>query len=215
MFAAPPPEEAADGRAWFQQRFDVSRETMALLDRYAALLSDWQGKFNLVGPSTLPQVWVRHFADSAQLVALAEGRRWLDIGSGAGFPGMVIALLTASEVHLVDSVRKKSTFLETVRAELGLESRVKIHNIRVESLREGRFDVVTARACAPLATLFDWSLPSTAQSATWLLLKGATVEDEIAEARKRFDFDFELIPSVTDSRGRIVRARNVRGRRGK
>lgn len=213
-----PPERAEHGREWFRARFDVSRETMARLDRYAALLAEWQAKYNLVGPATLPFVWTRHFADSAQLAELAPGAmahrpRWLDVGSGAGFPGLVVALLTGDSVTLVDSVRKKTDFLETVCDEIGLAANVDIRNARVESLGSAKFDIITARACAPLVKLFDWAAASAAQSATWLLLKGASAEDEVAEARRRFEFDHELIPSLTDLRGRIVRASYVRGKR--
>src|SRR3712207_5976940 len=99
------------GRDIFAREFDVSRETLAKLDRYAALLADWQSRMNLVGPSTLPHVWERHFRDSAQLIELAPrlGHRpiWLDIGAGAGFPGIVLALLGAGDIHLVESIAKK------------------------------------------------------------------------------------------------------------
>ncbi|WP_184070337.1 16S rRNA (guanine(527)-N(7))-methyltransferase RsmG [Sphingosinicella soli] len=199
--------------------FNVSRETLAKLDLYAALLEEWQAKFNLVGPATLPHIWSRHFADSAQLLRLAarEGAAhrptWLDIGSGAGFPGMVIALMTGDSVTLVDSIRKKTVFLEAVRDALGLGQNVNVLNQRVESLGSVKFDYITARACAPLAKLFDWGEPYAAKSCTWLLLKGSAVEDEMGDARRRFVFEHELIPSLTDPRGRIVRAGNVRRRR--
>ena len=100
-------------RAAFATAFDVPRETLALFDSYAALLSDWQGRMNLVGPSTLPAIWERHFTDSAQIMALATtGRSWLDIGAGAGFPGLVIALLDPDATEtLVESVTKKCRFL--------------------------------------------------------------------------------------------------------
>jgi 16S rRNA (guanine527-N7)-methyltransferase len=214
-----PPENPDEQRAWFAATFNVSRETLERLDTYAAMLTEWQAKFNLVGPATLPHVWVRHFADSAQLLQRIEREgaahrpTWLDIGSGAGFAGMVIALMTGDSVTLVDSIRKKTVFLETVRDALGLERNVKVLNQRVESLGSVKFDYITARACAPLAKLFDWGEPYAAKSCTWLLLKGAAVEDELAEARRRFVFEHELIPSLTDSRGRIVRAHSVRRRR--
>ncbi len=213
-----PPERPEDGRDWFAATFDVSRETLAKLDTYVALLVEWQAKFNLVGPATLPHIWVRHFADSAQLLGLVEREgaahrpTWLDIGSGAGFPGMVIGLLTGDSVTLVDSIRKKTVFLETVREALGLERNVKVLNQRVESLGSIKFDHITARACAPLMKLFDWGEPYAAKSCSWLLLKGGAVEDELAEARRRFVFEHELIPSLSDPRGRVVRARRVRRR---
>lgn len=135
------------------------------------------------------------------------------MGSGAGFPGVVIALLAGDMVTVVDSVGKKAGFLLLVRESLSLQHCVHVENVRTESLSAGDFNVLTARACAPLIKLFDWGLKSQAQSATWLLLKGVTAEAEIAEARRRFDFDCDLIQSCTDSRGRIVRATNVRGKK--
>ncbi len=211
-----PPERAEDGRDWFAARFNVPRETLLKLDRYAALLSEWQARYNLVGPSTLPFVWTRHFADSAQLVRCLDDvgpQKWLDIGSGAGFPGIVLGLMRPDSVTLVDSVAKKTRFLKMIVEELGLGSQIHVENCRVESLGSKKFDLITARACAPVAKLFDWGHRSAAQSTTWLLLKGAAAEDEIADAQRLYVFDYELIPSLTDPRGRIVKASNVRGRR--
>ena len=202
------------GAEEFADEFAVSRETLHQLERYADLLADWQTRMNLVGPSTLPNVWERHFRDSAQLAILApptgHRRIWLDIGAGAGFPGLVLAALGTGEVHLVESITKKCRFLETVAAELGLGARAIIHNGRVEVLPRFRADVITARACANLAQLFDWGLRFAASSTTWLLPKGASVEDELAAARQRYSFNAELVPSRTDERARIVVATGVK-----
>ena len=202
------------GRTDFEAEFSVSRETLRQLDRYAELLVEWQDRMNLVGPSTLPHIWERHFRDSAQLVPLAPklGHRpiWLDIGAGAGFPGLVLAAMDAGIIHLVESIAKKCRFLETVVAELGLGDTTVIHNERVEKLLRFRADVITARACANLAQLFDWGLPFAASSTTWLLPKGALVDEELATARQRFIFQAELVPSWTDDRGRIVVATGVK-----
>lgn len=209
MSDAPP-----DGRAAFAREFNVSRETLAKLDRYALLLAEWQTRMNLVGPSTLPHIWHRHFRDSAQLAALTPplGHRpvWLDIGAGGGFPGLVLALLGAGDIHLVESIAKKCRFLETVIDELDLKGRAIVHNARVESLSRFRADVITARACAPLTQLFDWGLPFAASSTRWLLQKGVTAADEVAAARQRFRFEAELVPSRTDDQARIVVAANVK-----
>ena len=202
------------GRDEFAAEFAVSRETLAKLDRYAALLAEWQARMNLVGPSTLPHIWDRHFRDSAQLASLAPtlGHRpvWLDIGAGGGFPGLVLAILGAGDIHLVESIAKKCRFLQAVADELELGDRATIHNMRVESLARFRADVITARACANLAQLFDWGLPFAASSTMWLLPKGASVDEEVAAARRRFSFDAELVPSRTDPQARIVVARGVR-----
>lgn len=203
------------GRAEFAAEFAVSRETLAKLDRYGELLVDWQTRMNLVGPSTLPDLWQRHFRDSAQLMSLAPtlGHKpvWLDIGAGGGFPGLVLATLGAGEIHLVESIAKKCRFLQAVADELGLADAI-VHNARVESLPRFRADIITARACANLAQLFDWGLRFAASSTLWLLPKGAAVDDELAAARQAWRFDAELVPSRTDERGRIVVARGVKRR---
>jgi 16S rRNA (guanine527-N7)-methyltransferase len=204
------------GREAFAMDFTVSRETLARFDRFAALLAEWQTRMNLVGPSTLPHVWDRHFRDSAQLAALAPklGHKpvWLDIGAGGGFPGIVLAILGAGEIHLVESIAKKARFLQTVIDELGLAGTATVHNERVEAMAAFRADVITARACAALERLFDWGQRFAAQSTTWLLPKGEAVEEELAAARRRFHFRHDLIESVTDPRGRIVVASGVKRR---
>lgn len=201
------------GQVEFEAEFNVSRQTSTKLSRYAQLLAEWQQIMNLVGPSTLPDIWERHFRDSAQLAELTPtlGHKpvWLDIGAGGGFPGLVLATLGAGEIHLVESIAKKCRFLRAVAEELQLEDAV-IHNDRVEAIPRFRADVITARACANLAQLFDWGLRFAASSTVWLLPKGAAAEDELAVARQRYVFEAELVPSRTNERGRIVVARGVK-----
>ena len=188
---------------------------VAALDRYAALLAEWQTRMNLVAASTLPDVWERHFADSAQLAALADARpgtTWLDIGSGAGFPALVLALLAPGTFHLVEATGKKCAFLTAAAAELGVADRVVVHHCRIEALPPFAVDLVTARACASLTQLFAWGMPF-ARHGRWLLLKGRTVATEVAAAETDFAFDYRLVPSRTDRDARIVDAQNVRRRR--
>ncbi len=201
-------------RAAFAAAYDVPRETMAAFDAYAALLADWQTRMNLVGPSTLPAIWHRHFADSAQLLVLAgPARTWLDIGAGAGFPGLVTALLDPlAHVTLVESVTKKCRFLGEVISTLGLGDRVTIENRRIEALPHRKFDVITARALASLDQLFDWALPHGGSGTQWLLPKGARVDAELAIAIDRFAFDYTLVPSRTDNAARIMVASGVKRR---
>lgn len=198
----------------FAAQFDVSRETLAALDSYAALLAEWQARMNLVGPSTLPHLWDRHFADSAQLLSLAgSGKAWLDIGTGAGFPGLIIATLDpAARVTLVESIAKKCRFLAEVTAALGLGDRVAIENRRVEALPRQRFDIITARALAALDQLFDWGLAFAGSGTQWLLPKGARFAEELTQAEERFAFGHRLVPSLTDVQARIVIATGVRRR---
>ena len=199
------------GREQFLRDFNVPRGTELLFDRYAELLVDWQGRMNLVGRSTLEQLWQRHFADSAQLVELAPKRaaRWLDMGAGAGFPGIVVAILTDHAVTLVEATGKKCRFLEAVIDHLGLPN-VTVGNHRIEAFRGGSFDVISARAFAPLPKLLELGLPHARTDTLWLLPKGQHIERELDEARNLFDFSAELVPSRTDPRGQIVLATNVR-----
>ena len=202
------------GRDGFATQFDVPRETLSQLDRYAELLADWQARMNLVGPSTLPDVWGRHFADSAQLLTLAgAGRSWLDIGAGAGFPGLVIAVLDpTAHITLVESITKKCRFLSEVAESLGLSARITIANQRIETLPRQKFDVITARALANLAQLFDWGLPYAGSGTRWILPKGARVGEELEFALRRFAFGHDLLPSLTDPDARIVLASGVKPR---
>lgn len=192
----------------FARQFDVSRETLERFDTYAAMLSEWQGRMNLVGPATLEHIWERHFADSAQLAPLGSAP-WLDLGAGAGLPGLVIALLGGGPVDLVEATGKKTDFLRAVVEATGLSDQVRIHRERIEAMPPMQPATIVARACASLTQLFDWGVRFAGPNTRWVLPKGARAADEIAEARLRFRFDHELVPSVTDAQARIVVARNV------
>jgi 16S rRNA (guanine527-N7)-methyltransferase len=204
----------SDARAAFAAEFNVSRETLAQLDRYAELLAEWQQRMNLVGPSTLPHIWDRHFRDSAQLLPIAgTGRSWLDIGAGGGFPGLVLAMLDPkSNIMLVESITKKCNFLRTIAQETGINAQISVQNLRIETLETRKFDIITARAAAALDVLFDWGLRFAGSGTRWILPKGARVQEELATAAKRFHFDHQLIPSLTDSDARIVVATGVKRR---
>ncbi|WP_372918821.1 16S rRNA (guanine(527)-N(7))-methyltransferase RsmG [Sandarakinorhabdus sp.] len=203
-----------DARTAFAAEFDVSRETLARLDRYAELLAEWQQRMNLVGSSTLPLMWDRHFRDSAQLLPIAgTGKRWLDIGAGAGFPGLVLAILDpTAKLVLVESITKKCRFLAEVANETATAASVGVANMRVEALAGSKFDIITARATASVEILFDWSLRFANASTRWILPKGARVQEELASAAQWFQFEHELIPSRTDPDARIVVAKGVKRR---
>lgn len=200
-----------DGPDAFAAAFDVSRETIARFKCYEAVLRQWQKAVNLVAPATLDDIWHRHFADSAQLCALAPtARSWLDLGSGAGFPGMVIAIMLANRadisVSLVESNARKCAFLrETARK---TDTVVEIRCARIESLANADMveapDIVTARALAPLPKLLDLAMPCFGLRTTGLFLKGRGVDEELEAAQQEFLFDAELHPSRTGSESRIV-----------
>lgn len=221
-----PRPPAVTGPEDFAARFAVSRETLDDLARYAALLRRWQKAHNLVAAGTLDTVWSRHFADSAQLVGLApEARRWLDLGAGAGFPGMVVAILLKGRegacVDLVEATGRKCAFLEAVRRETGAPAR--IHQLRLAPAAgtrahaalaglDGPFDIVTARALAPLAALLGLSLPFFTAHTQGLFLKGQDVEVELTEAARYWNIDGELHPSLTDPAGRILMVHSLERR---
>jgi 16S rRNA (guanine527-N7)-methyltransferase len=203
----------------FAEAFKVPRETIHKLTRYADLLAHWQKSTNLVAASTLPSLWSRHFADSCQLLTLAQNARlWLDLGSGAGFPGLVVAILEAGRpvfrMHLVESNRKKCAFLaEVARA---TEAPVEIHAMRIEDLAESadRFgpDVVSARALAPLPRLFELASPFFGPGTRGLFLKGEEAEAEIEGARDSWEFAARLHPSLTSAKSHIVEVSELRPR---
>jgi 16S rRNA (guanine527-N7)-methyltransferase len=176
----------------------------ARLQAYLDLLARWQKRINLVGASTLHDPWRRHVLDSAQIAPhLPPGRPTLvDLGSGAGFPGLVLAILTDADVVLVEADARKCAFLS--EAGRVAEARVKILNQRMEALAAGSADVVTARACAPLIRLLAVAHPVLRAGGTALFLKGRTAGAELTQARKRWKMSATLIPSVSDASGAIV-----------
>lgn len=194
-------------RAAFAKQIPVSRETLDQLTHYGQMLADWQTRMNLVGPATLPDLWRRHFLDSAQLTLIEPDfadRRWLDIGAGAGFPGLVLAILGAGHVDLVDSTQKKARFLQAVVDELGLAPRVKVHAARAEALEPWPVDIITARAVAPLERLMEWTHRFWTPSVRGLFLKGETAAEELTQARKFWTMTATLHVSLSDPRGRII-----------
>jgi 16S rRNA (guanine527-N7)-methyltransferase len=186
------------------------------LERYRSYLVDWNQRMNLVGPATLNVFWSRHAWDSAQILPLApEAKTWADLGTGAGLPGIVLAILGKGRpgfhVHLVDSLAKRCRFLTEVVTALDLPATV--HNSRAEDLALP-VDIVCARACAPLTRLLGYAQPYLKRGATALFLKGQDVASELEEATKSWNFEADVLPSLSDPRGRIVRVRRLgRGRK--
>ena len=190
---------------------NVSRETLQRLETYAALLAKWQAKINLVGPATLPDLWRRHFLDSAQLLPLlpAAGGTLVDLGSGAGFPGLVLAIMTGWRVHLVDSDQRKCAFLRQVALDCGALDRVTIHAKRIEQVTGMAADVVTARACAPLGELLELAEPFIGEKGTGLFLKGAQAEEELTQAQRHWTMRLDRRESISDPAGVILIVRNL------
>ncbi|MBX3485298.1 16S rRNA (guanine(527)-N(7))-methyltransferase RsmG [Phenylobacterium sp.] len=189
----------------------ATEQQVADLRRFLELLTAGNAVMNLVGPATIPDFWNRHAWDSAQLLRLApEARTWADLGAGAGFPGLVLAILAKGQagahVHLVESMAKRCRFLDSVVAGLGLPATV--HHTRAENLTLS-VDIVTARACAPLHRLLGYARPYLSAGAVGLFLKGQDAVEDMREAARYWEYEADVIPSLSDGRGRIVRVRRL------
>ncbi|HYG26711.1 MAG TPA: 16S rRNA (guanine(527)-N(7))-methyltransferase RsmG [Caulobacteraceae bacterium] len=204
------PEPPEDARA-LQAAFGASDAQLADLEAFRALLGEWNEKMNLVGPSAMASFWPRHVWDSAQLLLVEpRAKTWADLGAGAGFPGIVLAILLketpGAHVHLIESLAKRCRFLDAVVGTLNLPATV--HNARAEALSL-KADVVTARAVAPLVRLLGYAQPYLKRGATGLFLKGQDVASELTEATRCWKFEHDLSPSRSSAEGQIVRVRGL------
>lgn len=204
--------DEAEARGWVQRAFDVPRGTMARLDAFGALLCEENARQNLVSRASLDQVWLRHIADSAQLLRFAPSPRasWVDLGSGAGFPGLIVALLHAGPVTLVEERRLRVDFLRRAAETLGVE--VELLGTKVERVPRRRFDVISARAFAPLARLLDLGTHLSTTNSVWILPKGRNAQSELAALDSSWQGNFRLEPSLTDPDAQILVATRVRRR---
>jgi 16S rRNA (guanine527-N7)-methyltransferase len=211
----PNPPVAPEDPAGILAPFHVSRETSERLTQFVALLLERQKTLNLIAPSTIPTIWTRHVADSLQLFPLApQAKRWADLGSGGGFPGLAIACALAdtpgAHVDLIESTGKKAAFLSEVVQELHLPATV--HRGRIEDVAPrlaGNVEIATARAIAPLKELLTLIAPLLEKGAQALLLKGQDVESELTEATKYWNIDHVAVPSQTNPAGRILVVRHL------
>lgn len=219
MFAVAPPDRMTvdvTDAASFAAATNASPQAIADLERYRSYLAEWNEKMNLIGPATLDTFWSRHAWDSAQILPLApDALTWADLGTGAGLPGIVLAIMQKDRpgfhVHLVDSLTKRCRFLNEVVS--GLQLPATVHNSRAEDLSL-TVDIVTARACAPLSRLLGYAQPYVKRGAQALFLKGQEVASELEDAARTWDFEADVSPSLSDARGRIVRVRRLgRGRK--
>jgi len=197
------------GPEGFARIVGVSRETLSRLEAYADLLTQWSARINLVGRDTLADLWRRHILDSAQLRPLVPNaaRNLADLGSGAGFPGLVLAILGVPGVELIEADSRRCAFLrEAARI---TEAKVTIRSCRIEAVPPHPVDVVTARACAPLDRLLDLARPFLAPDTICLFPKGERVEEELTLARKRWTMTVSVEQSLSDRRGVILRLQQV------
>lgn len=200
----------------FSKQLDVSRETMTRLTRYVSLLTKWNRSINLVSAKSLEDVWRRHILDSAQLILYLPSRPatrplvLLDLGSGAGLPGLILAAATGAHVHLVESDGRKAIFLREASREMGLSAEV--HESRIEDMADVSADVVTARALAPMPALLDQAsrfLIRRGESPCGLFLKGKGVAEELTLARKRWKMSVESFSSLSDPQGAVLHIQDL------
>lgn len=204
----------------FLDNIDVSRETFTKLEAYANLLTKWQPSKNLVSNSTIGDMWCRHFYDSAQLYALirkSHGDKALscvDIGSGAGFPGLVLSIMGIGSVAMVESNGKKCSFMRQVVLATGADA--KIANVRIEELEPEPVDIILSRACASVSQILEWCEPfvdkSVDNNVEYWLLKGASVEDELKEASAHWTMRVDRFKSKSDGSGTVLRLRDIHRR---
>ena len=200
-----------EARAWLKAQFDVPRETWDRLKRYVAILLSAMDEQNLIAESTRPHIWARHIVDSAQLLLLArdagEGE-WVDLGSGAGLPGIVVACLSDRPVLMIETRRKRIDFLNEVIAQLDLRH-ARVFGGRVESAAPMHAALISARAYAPLPKLFASALHLSDKNSLWVLPKGRNAQNELEAARPAWQGMFHVEPSVTDADSAIIVAQAV------
>ncbi|OAN58169.1 16S rRNA (guanine(527)-N(7))-methyltransferase RsmG [Sphingomonas sp. TDK1] len=203
-----------EARSWVREHFGVSRETA--VERFGALLTAEAEHQNLIARSTLDTLWSRHLTDSAQLVPLADSAGtgvWLDVGSGAGLPGIVVALLTDRPVVLVEPRAKRVAFLRDAAEHVGATDRVTVIGSKVESYRPAQpVAVVSARAVAELSALMLSTVHCTDSSTVWLLPKGRSAQSEVDAARAKWQGQFHVEPSITQPDSGIVVATQIGAR---
>lgn len=204
----------AEARSWLSESLSVSRETLSRLEAFGDLLREENERQNLVSAATLKHFWARHVMDSAQLVPFADmSGSWLDLGTGAGFPGLVAAALRAGPVTLVESRRLRVDFLRRAAAVVGVEPEI-VH-APLERLPTSPFAVISARAFAPLPRLLELAHRFSTEKTLWLLPKGRGAKSELEAARSAWQGDFRLEPSLTDADAQIIVATGVRRRPGR
>lgn len=204
-------EDEAQG--WLRETLGVSRETLERLEAFRAMVITENARQNLVSAASIPAFWTRHIVDSAQLIPHApEAGRWIDLGTGAGFPGVVVAIVRDQPITLVESRRKRADFLAESVARLALP-KVAIHGGRLESLTPTPFSVISARAFAPLHRLLPLAHSFSTAKTCWLLPKGRSAREEVASVAGLWQGVFHVEPSITDADAAIIIARDVRAHR--
>ena len=204
-----------EARAWLERSFNVPRETMERLEAFEVLLREENERQNLVSKASLERFWLRHIADSAQLIRFAPSSTasWVDLGSGAGFPGLVVALLHEGAVTLIEERRLRIDFLHRATQVLGIAA--EIIGAKVERAPPRKYDVISARAFAPLGRLLDLGTSFSTRKTLWVLPKGRNAESELEALGPSWQGDFRLEASLTDAQAWIIVAEGVQRKAGR
>ncbi|MFN3724834.1 MAG: 16S rRNA (guanine(527)-N(7))-methyltransferase RsmG [Allosphingosinicella sp.] len=205
---------ADEAKEWILTQLDVPRETVDRLQAFAGLLRTENERQNLVSRGTLNRVWERHFLDSAQLLRFVPSREatWLDLGTGAGFPGLVVAAIHGGPVTMIESRKLRVDFLQRAAELLGIADRATIILDRVERVPTQKFDVISARAFAPMRELLELAHRFSTEKTRWVLPKGRSAQSELEAAESSWQGSFRLEPSLTDAESGIIIADAVRPR---
>lgn len=202
-----------EARSWLRSNLDVPRETWAKLEILTECVIAESTHQNLIAASTISTIWTRHIVDSAQLLLHANDGPWIDFGSGAGFPGLVIVAIRPQAITLIESRRKRADFLSETACRMGVDAHVTVVGKRVELVEpEKPFAVISARAFAPLDRLFELTTKFSTEETRWVLPKGRSARDELAQARRTWQGEFRVEPSVTDPEAGIIVATGVRSK---
>jgi 16S rRNA (guanine527-N7)-methyltransferase len=196
-----------EAQEWLRSHLQVSRETMEQLEQFIAYLQNEAQSQNLIAASTLDHIWARHIVDSAQLLMLAgthQWRNWLDLGSGAGFPGLVIGIITGKPVALVESRARRIDYLQRAVQMLDLEKNVTVMGKPLERVKSEEYSVISARAFAPLPRLLNGAARFSTENTLWLLPKGRNASMELSEAQQDWDMMFHVKQSITDKDAGIL-----------
>jgi 16S rRNA (guanine527-N7)-methyltransferase len=189
---------------------DLNATKTENIEEFIILLLKENYNFNLIGQSTIADIWDRHVLDSAQILRFIDDKnaKIVDLGTGAGFPGIIISILGAKEVHLVEKSVRKCEFLR--KAKIFSPNRLFVHQAKLEEITEQKFDVITSRALAGLDKLCDHCLKLLKNDGYGVFLKGKNLDNEIIEAKSKFDFDYELFESLTAPESRIIKIKNIK-----
>ena len=195
----------------FRKITNVSYETITKLNKYLILLKNSQLKFNLVSNKSLEDIWNRHFLDSFQIIKfIGNNKRMLDFGSGAGFPGMVCGICSTNYVYLIDSNKKKVSFLKQIKKKLNLKN-VFVYHTRIENFRtKKKFDVICSRAVSSLENLLSYTIDFSNLNTRFIFLKGKKVDKEIIFSKKKWSYNLKCETSITNKEGKILIIKNLK-----